>query len=103
MVYSEFCSEKLSGYKINGPAHAYVDQNLQIQSPGSDLQEGTVEINQSYTPIYAYFTPSLPPYRSFSFKEAELMQAMNEANNSHNAWKKMKEQLHQVSSKYFNC
>lgn len=101
MVYSEFCGEKLSGYRIKAQAHAYVDQDLQIQIPGSDIN-GTAENNPSHSPIYAYFTPSLPPYRSFSLKEAELLQAMNEANHSYGAWKKMQEQLHQASSKYFN-
>ncbi|MBA2368395.1 MAG: hypothetical protein H0V82_05150 [Candidatus Protochlamydia sp.] len=102
MVRSEFCSESLSGYKIKGPTHASVDHNLQIQIHEADLKS-CIANNKTYSQIYAYFTPSLPPHRSFSVKEAELMQAMNEANNSYTAWKKMKEQLQQASSNYFNC
>jgi hypothetical protein len=71
----------------------FIDQNLQLRVPESELQqEGT---NRSHSPIYTHF---IGEYSSISYfapevNETELYKAMADAQSSYESWKLMKKNL----------
>lgn len=102
MAYSECCREKLLAYKIEGQSKPFVDdKDLQLQLPGSESQEST-ESPTSPSPIYSHYVGSCPSpsYTPSPINEDELYQAIHDAEQSYEAWKKMQERLKEASKAY---
>ncbi len=92
MADSECCRDKLSQYKIGGQSKPFIDKNLQIQLPGWDPHHH--QTDHSYSPIYSHdFGSYSSSLLSSQVNEAELYQAMKEAEYSYEAWKRMQQQL----------
>ncbi len=97
MAYSKCCREKLIQYRINGQSKPFVDKNLQLQIPGCDTSNPMND--SSFSPIYSHYAGSCPfiSYLPSQINEAELYQAMAEAEKSYEAWKNMKQRLTAIS------
>lgn len=96
MVGSETSREKLFQYKIKGQSKPFVDENLQIQIPGVESQKNTA----SPSPIYSHYSSHQLGSSSLPVNEADFYQAMEEARQSHEAWKKMGQKLEEKAKKY---
>ena len=89
MIDSECCRDKLSQCKIGGPSRPFIDQNLQLQLPEWDTSS-----QSSHSPIYSHYVGSSPASPLASpINEAELYQAMAEAEKSYESWKHMQQKL----------
>jgi hypothetical protein len=99
MVDSEITREKLFQCKIKGQSKPFVDQNLQIQIPGV---EAPLNIT-SPSPIYSHYSSyKTGNDSSLSVNEAELYQAMEQAKQSYEAWKKMGQKLEEKAKSLKN-
>lgn len=98
MAYSESCREKLTQTKIQGQSKPFVDQDLQLQLPGSELASHIVE-SSAHSPIYSHYASSCStdPFLTASINEAELYHVMAEAESSFEAWKKMEQRIKQAA------
>lgn len=103
VVYSDFCREKLFQYRINRQSRPFIDNNLQIHLPDACSYPET-KADHSCSPIYSYYAKEFPAtdYLPFSNKEAELKQAMSEAEKSYQAWNRMRQQLLEAAQKYLS-
>ena len=88
MNKAELSREKLFRCKIQGQSKPFVDQNLQIQIPGLESSS-----------IYSYYSSAEPNlnYLQPPFSPEEFQVAMQEARQSHEDWRKMEQQLRQLS------
>lgn len=84
---------KLSQNKIKRQSKPFIDEDLQIQIPGSD-QTSQDEENHSQNPIYSHYSTCYPAISLLSqISEEEIHQAIKHCQESHDAWRKMKEYL----------
>lgn len=93
MSDKECCRDKLSQFKIGGPSKPYVDENLQLHLPECDSSS----THPSRSPIYSHYVGSSPSYSiPMQINEAEFRHAMDEANASYTAWKKLQQRIHEA-------
>lgn len=103
MTYSECYRE----HKIDRQSKPFVNNNLQLQLPGCDIQTPLGDTSFS-RPIYSHYASSCPSpsYLPSQINEKELHQIMAEAESSYEEWKKMQQCLKDKAeahySKYFN-
>lgn len=67
----------------------FIDQNLQFQHPDWDIPPA----QSSYSPIYTHYIGSSTSYLPLEVNEADLYEAMKEAEDSYKAWKRLERQL----------
>lgn len=101
MAYSECCREKLLAYKIEGQSKPFVDKDLQLQLPGCESQQPAASPT-SPNPIYSHYVGSCssPSYVPSPVNESELYQAIQDAEQSYEAWKKMQNRLKEAAKVY---
>ena len=97
MNYFECRQEKLYQYKIERQFKPFVDQNLQFQHPGWNLSNYNSQANDSHSPIYVHYVGSPSSYLPIEVNEAEIYQAIREAEGSYKAWKRLQQQLKEKS------
>lgn len=85
--------DKLALSKVGGPSKPYIDQNLQIHLPG-DSPSSHPQQPQVHSPIYSHYVGSSPASPlSSQINENELIEAMAEAEQSYEAWKKLQKKI----------
>ena len=100
MDHSDCCKEKLSKNLQPRQSKPFIDKNLQLQFPESDLPSG--QISRSHSPIYSHYMGDSPSisYLAPHVNESELYKAMKDAEHGYEAWKKMKEQLSEATKSF---
>lgn len=100
MGCSDCCKEKLSQNLLPRQSKPFIDQNLQLQIPESDLPNS--QMNRSHSPIYTHYMGDSPSnaYLAPQVNASELYKAMQDAEQSYGAWGKMKEQLINASKSF---
>lgn len=91
MAYSEYCREKLARSKIEGQSKPFVDGNLQFHLPEFD-SEFSHQSPTAQNPIYAHYanhSSLLERSNTEQINEKEIYQAMAQAEQSYQAWKKI--------------
>ncbi len=83
--------ERLKAYRILGQSRPFVDRNLQIQLPGSDILE---ETNQPQISLFSHYLPLQTPLTSCCEEELMLNQMMEDVEKSFRSWKEMVQELH---------
>lgn len=77
--------------RFKGQARPFIDKDLQFQVPGVDNYLESHEPS-CYTNIYLHYTPSFT-LDFFPLNYKELEKAIDDAQNSYEAWGKMQKQL----------
>lgn len=96
---SQICQDKLSQYKIGGPTKPFIDKNLQMHLP--DWESHPTHIHSSHSPIYSHYIGSSPSsYLSSQFNEADLHNAIADAEHSYEGWKRMQQKLREAAQAY---
>jgi hypothetical protein len=85
-------SEESIQYKIRGQRKAFIDKNLQIQIPGVESTHEKPHF-QNYTQIYSHYSGVLNSHVFLPVNKHPLEQAMKEAQDAYQAWKKMQKDL----------
>lgn len=100
MAISKRDREKLSQSKIDRKVKPYIDKDLQLHIPASEQVENHEPFNKvyAYSPIYNHFNnSSLKESRSNALlseiNEEEIFQAIHDAEQAYEAWRKLKNQL----------
>ncbi len=93
---------KAAQCKINGQSKPFIDNNLQIQIPGLDASYET-SIAESHKSVYAHFCqePAVITQEMANI-ESDLKTAIEEAQQTFEAWKKLQKQLLEVSDQIKN-
>jgi hypothetical protein len=84
---------KTTHRKIKGQTKPFIDANLQIQIPGLDASSESFQ-DDSHPSVYAHFCQD--PFvitQEMAAMESELNTAIEEAQQTYAAWKKMQLQL----------
>lgn len=95
MVYSEYCRDKLARSKIEGQSKPFVDGNLQFHLPEFEA-ESPQHAFSSHHPIYTHYSNNSSCNKGTptdQVNEKEIYQAMAQAEQSYQAWKKIQNLL----------
>lgn len=90
MSDAAFCKEKLSQNLSARSSKPYIDNNLQMQTPGWEESHDS----HSNHPIYTHYVGTKPSITSLMIiNESEFYRAMIEADNSFKAWQVVKKKI----------
>lgn len=94
MAYLTGYHDKRSLYKIEGQSKPFIDKNLQLQIPEWESQQSSTYL---YSPIYSHYAGSHPSSYLFPpINEAEIYQAMLDAENAYKGWKQTQQKITEV-------